>query len=70
MINSSEYTCALISLPGGSKSNFFIPLVRKIKPQILNNNKNDCKNYKTEEDIEKLYKKYTSLTPVSRMSEQ
>ncbi|EAS00217.1 hypothetical protein TTHERM_00215920 (macronuclear) [Tetrahymena thermophila SB210] len=51
----SEYTSPLVTLPGGSKSNFFIPLVRKIKPKIT---KQPNPKDEIEEEISKLYSIY------------
>ncbi|KAL4503197.1 hypothetical protein ABPG72_000803 [Tetrahymena utriculariae] len=51
----SEYTSPLVTLPGGSKSNFFIPLVRKIKPKVT---KQPNPKDEIEEEISKLYSIY------------
>ncbi|KAL4455135.1 hypothetical protein ABPG74_006517 [Tetrahymena malaccensis] len=51
----SEYTSPLVTLPGGSKSNFFIPLVRKIKPKVT---KQPNPKDEIEEEISKLQSIY------------
>lgn len=57
---SNEYTTPLVVLQGGSKSNFFIPVIRKIKPQNTNVFKKHKENI-NEEELLKLYENNEDL---------